>query len=322
LNSLHRLLAIFFGLTLLAGCGGGGGSDASQPPPVNAVITSANAPAVAGEAADSVLATAEVDDLLGLGGGFTVSSKSSPLGTDFLKSTIERGVFQAAIGPETVPCTAGGSITISGELADPMTLSAGDFISTVFDNCDEGQGVVIDGSFEFSVDAFSGDLASGLFSLTVTLTVSNFAVTDDGDLESVDGAVTLTLDTTAAPQNSATLSGNTLTVSDGSGTGTLSNFSTTVSQNDGVVPAALTFESSATMSSSEFEGAVSYTTPVPFQASEGEYPFAGELLVTGANGAAIRLIALDNVNCRLEVDLDGDGAFDETVDTTWDEITS
>ena len=321
MNSLYRTLATCFGLTLLTACGGGGGGDAPvQASP--AVITSANAPAIAGEAADSVMATAEVDDLLGLGGGFTITSKTSPLGTDFLKSSIERGIMQAAIGPETVLCGAGGSITVSGQLAEPTTLTAGDFVSTVFDNCDDGQGVVIDGSFEFRVDAFSGDFTSGTFALTVTLTVSNFAVTDDGDLETVNGSVTLTLDTSAAPQNSVTLSGNSLTVSDASGTGTLSNFSTTVSQNDGVVPAAITFESSATMTSSEFEGSVSYTTPVPFQASEGEYPFMGELLVTGAEGAAVRLIALDNVNCRIEVDLDGDGAFDESVDTTWDEITS
>ena len=321
MNTLYRLLTICSGLVLLAACGGGGGDGvASQPPPAaGAVISSANAPVIAGETADAALATSEVGDLLGLGSGFTITAKGVP--GDFLKNTIVRGVMSAPIGPETVPCSVGGSITVSGQLADPATLTPGDRVTTDFDNCDEGVGVVVDGSFEFTVDAFSGDFASGSFALTVTLTVTDFAVTDDGELSTVNGAVTLTLDTTAAPTNTAMLSGDAFTVSDGSGTGTLSNFATTVTRDTGVAPVAFTLDTSGTLISSEFEGQVTYTTPVPFQGLEGEFPFAGELLITGADNATVRLIALDAVNVRLEVDADGDGAVDETIDTTWEEIT-
>lgn len=322
MNVPHRFLIIPMGLLLLAGCGGSSSGGASQPPPASAtVITSNNAPIVAGEAADSALETTDVGDFLGLGGGFSITAKSSRLDTDFLKDSILRGVVSAPIGPETVPCTAGGSITISGELADPATLSPGDTISTVFANCDEGQGVIVDGTFAFTVNVFEGDLLGETFSLSVTLTLTNFMVTTNGEVSSVDGAVTLALDTSTTV-TSVMMSGDSLTVSDGNDTGTLSNFSTTVSQDGSVFPAAFTMDSSATLSNSQFDGEVSYTTPVPFQGFEGEFPFAGELLVTGAEGATILLIALDNVNVRLEVDLDGDGAVDETVDTTWDELTS
>ena len=53
-----------------------------------------------------------------------------------------------------------------------------------------------------------------------------------------------------------------------------------------------------------------------------DYPFAGEMLITGANNATIRLIALDSVNVRIETDTNGDGVVDATEDTTWDDIAT
>ena len=50
------------------------------------------------------------------------------------------------------------------------------------------------------------------------------------------------------------------------------------------------------------------------------YAFSGELTITGAGSASIRVIVLDGVFIRLEIDLDGDGNADEFVDTTWDEV--
>ena len=46
----------------------------------------------------------------------------------------------------------------------------------------------------------------------------------------------------------------------------------------------------------------------------------GEVTITGDANGSVTLIALDNNSLRLEVDVDGDGATDVTIDTTWTEV--
>ena len=75
-----------------------------------------------------------------------------------------------------------------------------------------------------------------------------------------------------------------------------------------------------TITSTQFDGEVTYETPVAFVALGDAYPHVGELLVTGANNATVRLIAVDEVNVRIEADYDGNGTIDETIDTTWDAL--
>ena len=45
------------------------------------------------------------------------------------------------------------------------------------------------------------------------------------------------------------------------------------------------------------------------------------MLITG-NDSSARVIAIDNVNVRIEVDANGDGTVDATIDTTWAELDS
>jgi hypothetical protein len=65
---------------------------------------------------------------------------------------------------------------------------------------------------------------------------------------------------------------------------------------------------------------IDYDTPVTFQGQGADYPFAGELLITGADGGTIRLIATGNNNVTIETDTDGDGTLESSEDTTWDDI--
>jgi hypothetical protein len=41
------------------------------------------------------------------------------------------------------------------------------------------------------------------------------------------------------------------------------------------------------------------------------------MLVFGTNNASIRIMAIDEVNVRIEADFNGDGAADATIETTW-----
>ena len=106
----------------------------------------------------------------------------------------------------------------------------------------------------------------------------------------------------------------------GTTTETVTNFSTSQTVDTSVQPEPYTLSASGTVNSTALSGSVTYTTTVTFQGAGGGYPFAGEMLLTGANGATIRLIALDETNVRIETDTDGDGVVDDTEDTTWDDI--
>jgi hypothetical protein len=84
----------------------------------------------------------------------------------------------------------------------------------------------------------------------------------------------------------------------------------------GLEPFPYTQTSSGTLNSTLLSGVVSYATPVDFEGSGLDYPDVGEFLVTGSNSSS-RLTAIDNVNVRIDIDTDGNGTTDETIDTTW-----
>lgn len=56
-----------------------------------------------------------------------------------------------------------------------------------------------------------------------------------------------------------------------------------------------------------------------FEGLDEACPYTGEFLVSGGN-SSIRLIALGEINVRLESDFDGDDLVDETTNTTWDAL--
>ena len=304
-------------LTLVACGGGGGGGSASNPPPntSQAVIDSGNAEAVAGRSMNGAFQSSGYGGMNGAGGFVTVGNGglSKPAAAGGL-------AYQIPIGPETTLCAVSGSTTISGDIANPATITPGDFFDIDWDNCDDGLGVVIDGLLGTTFTSFEGDLLSGQTLIGTTLRIDNLLATAGNAFNSADGDIALTMDTMTPMMAIATTSGALFTVASNISTETLRNFSSTVTEDSSMLPSLITTTASGTIESTQFDGAVNYSTPVPFEALGNDYPYTGELLVTGANNATLRLIALDAVNVRILADYDGDGAIDETIDTTWAEL--
>lgn len=321
---MHKQLrAISFSILvfLVASCGGSGGGTAAEPPIVTskAVINSGNAQSISSSSANAAFAAGSfgaASDVVGL-------TASQPGGTTNTNSAIANkgsNNAQVPVGPITEVCAVSGSVTITGDIANPMTITPGDFFDTDWDQCDDGIGIVTDGLLGLTIDTFEGDAASKLVLLETELRIEEFRVTAGDNFENVDGDVNLSLDTRPAPVTIAITSGDALTLSNNSDTETLSNFSTSVTQDATVIPATITTDAIGTVSSTQFTGDVTYTTPVVFEALGDNYPHSGELLVSGADNATVRLIAVDEVNVRIEADYDGDGSIDETINTTWDEL--
>ncbi len=127
------------------------------------------------------------------------------------------------------------------------------------------------------------------------------------------------MNTLTAPSVSAQVSGVSLSTQSNTTSETLSNFSSAQTVDAGQTPAPYSLTSSGTLDSSRLSGVVTYSTPVTFQGFDTGYPQTGELLVTG-DGSSARLIALDAVNVRIEIDSNDDGTVDTVIDTTWAEL--
>jgi hypothetical protein len=311
---------------VLSACGGGSDPATSPPPPVGTmtdlVITGANAKPAARVAYGSTTQSTETGGLVGdTGLASTPDSGLQKPGIErSLASAIGRALKGVPLGPDTYDCGVAGTMTISGNLASLFTLTAGDTINMEAEYCDDGLGEVVNGRMEFTVAVFSGDVTLGMYLLDMGVLLIDYEVATAEDTITSNGDSLVSMDTTGNPMIFMAISGSSMVTVSNSTTQIMTNFDTSQSVNTGVQPEPYTLSSSGTVDNSELGGIISFSTPVTFQGSGAAYPYAGELEITGANGSRIRLIALDDVNVRIETYSSGGNTPDSTEDTTWDDI--
>jgi len=317
---------------LFAGCGGGGGGGAGgvTPPVVSpgptVAITSSNAMEVTKASYDAALDSGEFADLSGTG----LFISSTPGGFSKLDGAIAESVkvgngsqSQIPIPATTTPCEVSGDVTVSGEIADPITptLTEDDFFEIDYDNCNDGFGEVTDGLVRMEVDAFTGVLASEAFDLTATFTLGMLQIRIGQDVLTSDGTVSATIDTTNVLSLFTGVSGELMTLDRNQSSERLTEFLSSLNVDVSQQIPTYVRTSSGTLDSTQLAGVVRYSTPVAFQGLGNDFPNAGEFLVQGA-GSSLRLIAENNTDVRIELDTDGDGNVDETIETTWAELAA
>jgi len=311
------------GLLFMAGCSGGGGDDPAPSP--LATITTANAPAIA-----SSVMTAALDggELGSFAFGPMGAPVSSPKSTRVYYSKVAeiqnaqlgallqhtQAVALVPIGPEATPCTGGGTVTLSGNIANPATLSPNDTITFDFASCVEDD-TTTNGKFSMRVTSFSGDAASGVFSFGVTATITSLQITVGGETATVNGSVSISMNA-AGSMLATTITSSSIAVGDGGSTHTLRDYASVRT----LTSEAFTLDVRGSLTSSDFSGTVSFATTALLQGLGDGYAYTGQLLITGANGATIKVVVLDNTFLRLEVDSSGDGVLDATLDFTWDDL--
>lgn len=328
---MHRsLLVTLSALSLISACSSDSGfsedkdADNNGGTNVSADITSANAMQVTKVAYQSAQTAVSAGELSG--GTGLISSAPAPLakidGSFAVSSKPSSATASVPIPPTVENCLEGGTSTLSGDIADPLTptLTPGDFFNLLFISCADGFSV-IDGSLFYEVNAFSGDLLAGTYDLTMATEFTDFQVATPEDTLLSNGDVTLRLNTLSSPVVLTEVSGSSLTVDGDLGSQTLTNFTSVFSQDNGEQPAPYSQSSSGTLNTTLLSGAVSYSNPVAFTGFGVDYPGAGEFLVTGENSSA-RLIVVDEINITVEVDSNGDGVVDDTIETTWAEFAA
>jgi hypothetical protein len=236
-------------------------------------------------------------------------------------------VQKIPLGTDVYDCLVLGSVSVSIDVVDPAVLlagalSVGDNFLVDYDNCDDGAGEVIDGTIDLTVSAFEGDIIfSGLYDLSMTMIISTLQVTTLTEVLSTNGNATARLNLLQPLYAEATVSGSSITMDYNSKSDTLIDFSSMQTVDAGALDQPYTMVTQGTLSTTRLAGPVDYSTPVTFAGLGANYPYTGEFLVVGEN-SSLRLVADNDVDVHIDIDSDGDTVVDETIVTTWAELTS
>jgi len=282
-----------------------------------AALTASNATAAAGVAARITLGEGvfgrlrdvRLPDIPG-GTGVLV-----PVASKFAQPSL---LFSAVSG--SFDCAVAGTVAFDVSVADPFNPAVDDRYGLEFMACNDGDGTVVNGSMIITITALDGDFSTDEFLLGMSLELSAFQVTQAGQTTGASGLVSVEIDKMTPPLTTITVSTSALATSSQGTAEAVTNMSVTVSEDSSMFPAAVSVDTSFTVSSPDIGGEVSVATSLSLQSTGAEYPYAGELRITGAGNSVVVLIALDSIRVRLEIDVDGDGATDDTIETTWAEI--
>ena len=294
---------------------------------VPVIIDGTNVQVVAATGAQAAITSAQLgglfDDI-----GVTASQPgivSKPGATEaavvFAKQALNAAAVSAVPLPETTTdCLVSGTITVSGDVADLDTFTAGDFLVADADMCDDGNGQVVDGLLDLTITSFSGDSTTGLYLIGLNLVATAFSTTTLTGTSTLDGAFSTELDTRTLLMTTGRVFGNGLTVTSGTTQQSLTNFSAVYVQDDAVAPFAWTIDALGIANTTGVEGAVDYVNVTQFAGSGMNLPSSGELQILGGESSSLLLIVLDQINVQIEADYDGDSTIDETINLTWAEL--
>ena len=319
-------ISLLLPLVLLSACGGGSDNNGNNnPPPRDAFnINAGNGLMVSQVTYQSAASSGEIaglagnSGLTGNGGGGLAKPGLAQAPAGSIGSVLQK----VPLGPTTLPCAVMGEVTISGNVADPLTLTAGDRIIVDYDNCDDGVGEVIDGTLDSTVDAFTGDVLGGVYDMTMTMELVMFQVTSATDVLMANGDGTATINSLATPYVEASVSGESMMSDLNGSTETLTNYASAQTVDAGISPSPYTLTASGTLDSSQLDGSVTYSTPVMFEGEDANYPHVGEMLIAG-DASSARVIAQPNaIDVVIEIydNTTGTGTPADTINTTWVEL--
>ena len=302
---------------------GFGGIFPYQPPQPFLDVTTGNAQMIA---ATVVQAIEQVLELAAkIGGQVFPGPPSAP---DMLSSNSKFELIVTAEQTEqNVSDTCGVSAFVGvGETNykdnNRKSLSNGDQYGVNYDACDDGDGYILDGSFRLTVNKLQGDPRTDVFQLGYVIYIDELTITSDRDAYAA-ARILLEWNSLAFPKIVLTASPGELDLSTPAdsynwyGAAQTGEHYLTVNA-DISIPATQVDARASLMKSDVLGGLVSYVIIVPLQASDGQDPESGEILVSGGSGnGTVRIVIESATSVRLEIDADGDGTVDDYQYTTW-----
>jgi hypothetical protein len=246
-----------------------------------------------------------------LGAAMATAGRALPLGTISI----------------TEPCPSGGSIAITLDDRDNnATPSAGDVLTSVFNDCRESATSLIKGSFTISFATYASSQFSGL------LTFGQLTLSDQDGTVAMNGPANVVYSETTLPGSRTermelTVAGSGLVASIST-----PKYSETLSHEPGfagiwteVIPGipAQGYDTSVLngrVGFASLNGKVVLATDPPIKDMYvDDMPSSGTVLVTG-HQSKLRLTVLNTTTARLELDANNDGVYESTRDIPWSEL--
>ena len=290
-----------------------------------AVITSQNAPDIAGLVTEVALGEGVFTSIFSPDfpvGASIPGTAFSPVMKLILSATMKTASPSQLLATSAgrTDCAVSGTVDVQVDISDPTTLSINDTFAFEFSACDDGAGAVLNGGMTITIVDIDGDTTTGNMLLGMRLEFFAFTVTEGGETTTAQGSMTIEIDTSMPPVTTIAISTRAFVTSTAGTEEVLSNLTIEITEDASVFPVSVTVVTSFTVSSPRIGGSVTVTTSLALQSMGEGYPFVGELRITGAENAVIVMVALDANTVRLEIDINGDTAIDETIDLTWDEL--
>lgn len=338
----------------MAACGGGGGGGGSVPtgavtaPTVS--ISSTNAPTVAAASTGDVQSISNVAGSTNTVGAAqavnTVSSdRIETMATMRANEVFAQFALKAAphvpktdlisaasVSNSTVACGSGGSMLVSGSVANSSYMTQGDYINITATNCSYGAEVLNGGLY---VQVTSGSLSSSYYSnvgLSMTFTGLSLTSTTNGSttVTGMDGDASFVMTKTYS-SSTMDITGTVLTRSQTiSGTArrtSLKNYSERYVVSGSTATATVRAEVHTTNTNLGATGG-SYTLTTPTAVvwnTSTDVIQSGIVEIVGANSAKVRVTAGTFSTCSgscvlIETDANGDGSYEASEIKTWSQF--
>ncbi len=311
---LNQLNSLFTGVCalLLVACGGGGGSaggGGGVAPSTPLAIDDSNSKTIAAEVIETTLAIGDASTtILGAktdsGSGLSINDINKQL----VEIIANNQSNTALVSGVVYACGLGGSITA------PDNGGNGRY---VFSNCVE-QGIIFDGTLTISGNGDFFNNFNGSFSY------SNFTITTSLGTDVADGTITVSW-TFSGGVTTGAVSTSLLSFVSGSDYYDLINFNNNYTLNDNTQ--IETDNVAFTLNSSVLNGQVMLTTTADIQTNYlSLYPFAGQVICTGAANSKVRATVnpggtgLSSDTLTIETDADGDNIYESSQVYMWSEL--
>lgn len=336
--SAHRarasaaLLAIPALLLSLGGCGGGGGDAGTPATPASGALAldSSNYLTAAQLAVSSAAYLTDSSRLViaaqtGSGGASTRAALGQ---VENLAGRFARAprLLTGAVSSYSEACSGGGTVGISiNDQNNNGSLDTGDSMSLNFIACVEA-GVTLSGGLDLTLSALTGVYDSSNYSATISMTLKNLGAADANGSEVGNGQMLLKVVAAGLYNETASVEVPTLTTSGTLGgvavSSTLTAYALTLTQAPGGTRYTESLSVSGTLGGSTLSGkSITVSTPTPIVRDwNAALPRTGLVLVKGASGSQLRLSVQAAGSVLIELDADGNGAYETSVTKTWAEL--